>query len=148
MLEHIYDRPRVFPTMTQIEKAVENVRTDARTLWVPITGAAAVLILVSGAIFGAGMWVSRTGDQAASTTALAKQLGDMNEKLATMQGSINALMTMQATVAETKAEVGSLEARIENLDIRIQTQDQWIQRLRDDLRKNGYNPPTYQRGGK
>lgn len=131
------------PTMAEIREAIENVRQDARTLWLPVTTIATILILVSGALVGAGMWIARTGDRAASTDELRTELKAMNTQLSTMQGSINALMQMQAAVAETRADVSALNGRMQELSTKLETQDAWIQRLRDDLRRSGYDPPSY-----
>lgn len=131
--------------MAEIQKALENV--DARRLIVTASTFVAILGLLLGGTVTATVWVVRTTDKAAAIAPIQQQLGGLNSKLDTMQGSVNALMSMQATVAETKADVGSLKAQITALDTKLQTQDAWIQRLRDDLRARGLNPPPYPLGG-
>jgi peptidoglycan hydrolase CwlO-like protein len=142
----IHERPRLrIPTMAEIQKALENV--DARRLIVTASTFVAILGLLLGGTVTATVWVVRTTDKAAAIAPIQQQLGGLNSKLDTMQGSVNALMTMQATVAETKAEVGALNSRLDSMDTAIQSQNAWIMTTRERLSRQGFETPEFQPKG-
>ena len=124
------------------------IKADARQLWLPVTTVAAVFVVVAGALVGAGMWIARTGDRAATTTQLAGELRTMNTQLATLQGSVNALMGMQSELAKTSANVATMREQMEGFETRLQTMDAWIQTTRDRLKSQGFSDvPDYRPRG-
>jgi hypothetical protein len=133
--------------MAEIKDAVQSVRTDARTLWLPIGVVLVVFMALFGGVVTATTWVVKTNDKAASTTVLAEKMDALNTQIATMQGSINALMQMQSTVAETKAAVSGLESRLDAMETRLQTQTAWMLTTRERLKDQGFETPPIDPGG-
>ena len=138
-------RRNLIPTMAEIQQKLENV--DVRRLVVNLGALFAILAAILGGTVTATVWVVRTTDKAAAVDGLQRELSSLNTKLDTMQGSVNALMTMQATVAETKAEVGALSSRLDNMDTSIQTQNAWIMTTRERLSRQGFETPEFKPKG-
>lgn len=137
--------------MSDLKTAVEDSRIDARKLWLPaslIVGTVtAFLLTCSAGLVGVGWWLKGVQETQVGQATTAAQLTDVTEKLDKLQGSVETLLSMQGSLAETRAEVGSLESRLDSFDTRLQTMDAWIQTTRERLSEAGVRPPPYQPQG-
>lgn len=129
--------------MADLDKAIQDPRMDARKLWLPVSVIVTILLAVLGSAVGVGWWLNDVQDTAAGQVVTANRLQAVSDQLSQMQGSINALMSMQQAISDTRAEVGALNARLDAYETRMQSMDVWIQTTRERLNKQGLESPPY-----
>jgi hypothetical protein len=129
---------KLWDTMSETKDKV-----DARSLWLPASMVVVCVAAIGGALLMSGMWIQQINDSRDATASMAGKLDSLISQQSTMQGSLNALMEMQATLSRTSAEVGSLESRMDSFEVRLQTQEAWIQTTRQKLIEQGFRSPDF-----
>lgn len=146
MTDHVLTWGRTL--MADLKNGLQDSRMlDAQKLWLPVGKVIAIAVGFIALIFALGMWTQKTNDRTESAAGLEIQLQSVNNQLATLQGSVNVLTTMQETVAQTKADVGALTSRIDALERESRTENRL---LRDYMEGRighlQYRPPNTNAG--
>ena len=146
---HVNDSPPPLHSnwTERVQRIMEPVKADARQLWLPVTTVLAIVLFIGGATVGGaiavGRWIERSTHQEGTVSSVAGELKTLNTQIATMQGSINALMGMQAKLAETSAEIGGLRGDIEDLEREHRLLKDFVEGRIGSL---PYRPSTAERG--
>lgn len=111
LAQGILTRGRDF--MAETNEKAQQSRIDARQLVLPMWMIVAIIGAAVSTGTGAGIWIARTGDRAATVPTIAAELKTLGTQLATLQGSVNVLVGMQESVSDLKAKVDGLEKELE-----------------------------------